>query len=88
LPHPLRDDLDVYLVNEHGLGRTLDYGVIGPRLQTLYDWSAGELHLPDLRGLVRDGSPIYAWSYADRQVWKQVPESLAVRVLRVATSIR
>jgi hypothetical protein len=86
--YPLRDDLDVYLVNEHRLGRTLDYGVIGPRLRTLYDWSAGELHLPGLRGLVRDGSPIYAWSYADRQVWKQVPESLAVRVLRVATSAR
>jgi hypothetical protein len=86
--YPLRDDLEVYLVREHGLGRTLDYGVIGTRLQALYDWSAGELHLPGLRGLVRDGSPIYAWSYADRQVWKQVPESLAVRVLRVATSAR
>lgn len=84
--YPLRDDLEVYLVNEHGLGRTLDYGVIGPRLQALYDWSAGELGLTGLRGLVRDGSPIYAWSYADRQVWKQVPESLPVRVLRVATS--
>ncbi len=43
---------------------------------------------PGLRGLVRDGSPIYAWSYADRHVWKQVPESLPVRVLRVATSAR
>jgi hypothetical protein len=35
----------------------------------------------------RDGSPIYEWSYADRQVWQQVPESLPVRVLRVATSV-
>jgi hypothetical protein len=86
--YPLRSDLEVYLAREHGLGRTLDYGVIGPRLQALYDWSAGELGLPGLRGLVRDGSPVYAWSYADRQVWKQVPESLPVRVLRVATSAR
>ena len=54
--YPLRHDLDVYLVNEHGLGRTLDYGVIGPRIQTLYDWSAGELHLPGLHGLVRDAA--------------------------------
>jgi hypothetical protein len=86
--YPLQDDLEVYLVNEHGLGRTLDYGVIGPRLQALYEWSAGELALPGLRRLVRDGSPIYAWSYADRHVWKQARESLPVRVLRVATSAR
>jgi hypothetical protein len=26
----------------------------------------GELGLPGLHNLVRDGSPIYAWSYADR----------------------
>jgi hypothetical protein len=86
--YPLRDDLEVYLADEHGLGRTLDYGVIEPRLQALYDWSAGELGLPGLRRLIRDGSPIYAWSYADRQVWKQVPESLPVRMLRFATSAR
>jgi hypothetical protein len=86
--YPLQDDLEVYLVNEHSLGRTLDYGVIGPRLQALYEWSAGELALPGLRRLVRDGSPIYAWSYADRHVWKQARESLPVRVLRVATSAR
>jgi hypothetical protein len=84
--YPLRDDLNVYLVNEHGLGRTLDYGVIGPRLQALYEWSAEELGLPGLRGLIRDGSPIYSWSYTDRQVWTQVPETLPVRVLRIATS--
>jgi hypothetical protein len=86
--YPLRGDLEFYLVREHGLGRTLDYGVIGPRLQALYDWSAEELGLPGLRGLVRDGSPIYAWPYADRHVWTQVPESLPVRVLRVATAAR
>jgi hypothetical protein len=66
----------------------VDYGVIGPRVQALYGWSAGELGLPGLRNLVRDGSPIYAWSYADRQVWKQARESFPVRVLRVATSVR
>ena len=34
------------------------------------------------------GSPTYAWSYADRNVWRQAPESLPVRLLRVATSPR
>jgi hypothetical protein len=86
--YPLGDDLEPYLASEHGLGRTLDYGVIVPRLQALYDWSAEELDLPGLRGLVRDGNPIYAWSYGDRRVWRQVPESLPVRLLRIATSAR
>jgi hypothetical protein len=66
----------------------LDYGVIAPRLQALYDWSARELEIPELSSLIRDGSPIYAWSYADRNVWRQAPESLPVRLLRVATSPR
>ncbi len=86
--YPLRDDLEVYLKNEHDLGRMLDYGVIGPRLQLLYEWSAGELGIPELRGLIRDGSPIYAWPYGDRHVWRQTPESLPVHLLRVATSAR
>lgn len=83
--YPLEHDLEFYLAGEHGLGRTLDYGVIGPRLQALYEWSARELGLPGLRSLIRDGSPIYAWSYADRAVWRQAPPSLTVRALSVLT---
>ena len=86
--YPAEFDLDTALKIEHRLGRMLDYGVIAPKLQALYDWSARELDTPDLRGLIRDGSPIYAWSYADRNVWRQAPESLPVRLLRVATSPR
>ena len=86
--YPAGLDLDTTLKIEHGLGRMLDYGVIAPKLQALYDWSARELDIPDLRSLIRDGSPIYAWSYADRHVWRQTPESLPVRLLRVATSPR
>jgi hypothetical protein len=86
--YPLAHDLEAYLVAEHGLGRMVDYGVIGPRVQALYDWSAADLGLPGLRELVRDGSPIYAWSYADRHVWKLARESLPIRFLRLATSPR
>jgi hypothetical protein len=86
--YPLEGDVQSYLIAENGLGRMLDYGVIGPRVQALYEWSARELALPDLCRLVRNGSPIYAWSYADRQVWRQAPETLLVRVLRFATSTR
>jgi hypothetical protein len=86
--YPPRLDLETTLKTEHGLGRMLDYGVIAPRLQTLYDWSAHELDVGDVRSLIRDGSPIYAWSYTDRDVWRQTPESLPVRILRIATSPR
>jgi hypothetical protein len=86
--YPLGGDVEAYLVAENRLGRMIDYGVIGPRLQTLYEWSARELAVPELRELVRDGSPIYAWSYADRHVWRKTPEPLAVRVLRATTSGR
>jgi hypothetical protein len=86
--YPLDREVEAYLVAENQLGRMIDYGVIAPRLQTLYEWSARELGVPELRELVRDGSPIYAWSYADRHVWRKAPEPLAVRVLRAATSGR
>jgi hypothetical protein len=63
----------------------IDYGVIRLRLQTLYEWSARELAVPELRELVRDGSPIYARSCADQHVCRKTPEPLALRVLRATT---
>jgi hypothetical protein len=45
----------------------LDYGLIAPRLQQLYEWSAKELDEPALLDPIRDGNPTYAWSYADRE---------------------
>jgi hypothetical protein len=86
--YPLDGEVESYLAAENPLGRMIDYGVIGPRLQALYEWSARELAVPELRELVRDGNPIYAWSYADRHVWRKAPEPLAVRVLRATTSAR
>jgi hypothetical protein len=59
-----------------------------PRLQNLYEWSAGELGMPGLLDLVRDGSPIYAWRFEDREVWRSGRMPLAVRVLEYATRVR
>jgi hypothetical protein len=86
--YPLADELESYLVNENTVGRILDYGVIGSRIQTLYDWSAGELGHPELRELARNGSPVYAWSYADRRYWTLKAEPLPIRALRRVTSAR
>jgi hypothetical protein len=47
--YPLALDVEGYIAGEQRLGRMLDYAVIAPRLQCLYEWSAeelGEPHLP------------------------------------------
>ena len=67
--YPLPLDVDHYVADEQRLGRALDYAVIVPRLQHLYEWSARELDEPGLLDLIRDGSPIYAWPYEQRHVW-------------------
>ncbi len=67
--YPLILGVDRYVADEQRLGRMLDYAVIVPRLQRLYEWSADELAEPRLLGLIRDGSPIYAWPYEERHVW-------------------
>jgi len=77
--YPLRDTARKYLNDELGFGRLLDYGVIRPRLQQLYDWSAHELAAPGLLDCIRDGSPTYAWSFRDRDVWRP-PQSFAIRM--------
>jgi hypothetical protein len=59
--YPLVRDVEWYIADEQRLGRLLDYGVIAPRLQRLYEWSAEELDDPRLLGLIRNGSPIYGW---------------------------
>jgi hypothetical protein len=84
--YPLLDELETYLADENSAGRAADYGVIVPRIQALYNWSAGVLGNPELRELARDGSPIYAWPYADRRYWTLAREPLLIRALRSATS--
>jgi hypothetical protein len=69
--YPLPDPLEQYLRAEAGIGRTLDYIVIRPRLQRLYDWSAGMLGAPGLRGLIDDGAPVYAWPVAERALFER-----------------
>ncbi len=61
--YPLDSDVERYIAEEQRLGRMLDYAVIVPRLQRLYEWSAEELAEPRLLELVRDGNPIYAWPF-------------------------
>jgi hypothetical protein len=86
--YPLSDDVEVYLRDEHSFGRILDYAVIRPRLQALYDWSATELDHPGLRDLIADGSPAYVWAHTERHVWDAPPLRLPATALRRVTSPR
>lgn len=71
--YPLGDDLAPYLRAEHGVAHLLDVGVIQPRVELLYDWSAGALAVPGLRRLLAEGTPCYAWPADDRQPWHPPP---------------
>jgi hypothetical protein len=83
--YPLDRDVERYVAQEQRLGRMLDYAVIVPRLQRLYEWSTEELAEPRLLELVRDGNPIYAWPFEERQVWHSREIPLAARVLARVT---
>jgi hypothetical protein len=84
--YPLERDVERYIANEQRLGRMLDYAVIVPRLQRLYEWSAVDLRQPALLELIRDGNPVYAWPYEQRQVWCPPDMPLVARALRRVTS--
>ena len=80
--YPLGDDVAAYVAAEHNVGEMLDYGLIGPRLQHLYEWSADELDEPGLLDCICDGSPTYAWSYSDREVWNPAIPAASIRAVR------
>jgi hypothetical protein len=80
--YPLLRGVHEYIAVENVLGQMLDYGIIRPRLQRLYEWSAEELCEPRLLDLVRDGSPVYAWPFEHRDVWELARPPRIVRALR------
>lgn len=79
--YPLREDLEWYVGRANGFGRLLDLGVIAPRLDALYSWSASELSIPELAPLIRGGVPAYAWDSGDVGPWGSPPR-LTARVAR------
>jgi hypothetical protein len=86
--YPLALDVERYIAEEQRLGRLLDYAVIVPRLQGMYEWSAKELGEPRLLELVCDGNPTYAWPFAERHVWSSPHMPRVARALERATRAR
>jgi hypothetical protein len=79
--YPLAYGVERYIADEQRLGRMLDYSVVIPRLQRLYEWSARELAEPRLLEFVREGSPVYAWPYEERYVWRADQMPFVARAL-------
>ncbi|MDA0160383.1 hypothetical protein OM076_08910 [Solirubrobacter ginsenosidimutans] len=86
--YPLGREAERYIADEQHLGRMLDYAVIAPRLQRLYEWSAEALGEPRLLGCVREGNPIYAWPFERRHVWRTSHMNAAGRLLERVTRAR
>ncbi len=86
--YPLAQDIQSYIAAEHRVGRMLNYAVIVPRLQRVYEWSAEELGEPRLLELIRNGSPIYAWPDEQRHVWRPANMPTPARLLERATRAR
>jgi hypothetical protein len=85
--YPLDREVSFYLSDELSFGRLLDYGMIVPRFQQLYEWSADVLGTPGLLDCASHGALTYAWRYEDRDVWDP-PKSLLVKFTRRAVPPR
>ena len=86
--YPLDRDVERYVAQEQRLGRVLDYAVIVQRLQRLYEWSSDELAEPRVLELIRDGNPIYAWRFEQRDVWRVPEMPLAGRLVERVTRVQ
>jgi len=70
--YPMTDlSINEVLDAENFLGRLIDYGIMLPRLQAVYEFAADDLAEPRLRDFIENGSPTYAWPYDRRDAWQQ-----------------
>jgi hypothetical protein len=76
------------LASEHRLFRAVDYGVIGTRVEALYDFAAQSLGEPRVAEFLRDGVPAYVWPAAERDVWLDGGTRVLPRLLGWATRAR
>ena len=74
--------------SENRLGRMVDYGVIGARVDALYASSARALGEPRLLDLIVDGAPAYAWPADQRHVWKPQPRRRFASLIEFLTRPR
>ncbi|GAA2234716.1 hypothetical protein GCM10010413_37780 [Promicromonospora sukumoe] len=70
--YPLQEEtIEEVLDAENFWGRLIDYGVLLPRVQEVYEFAADDLSHNHLRDFIRDGLPAYAWLQDRADVWTQ-----------------
>lgn len=68
--YPLTDlTIADVLAGENFAGRLIDYGVMLPHVQAIYEFAAHDLGEPGLLDFISGGDLMYAWSYGNREVW-------------------
>ena len=78
--------IEEILALENHAGRLIDYGVIVPKLPALYRFAAADLGEPRITCLIRDGFPVYAWTFEERRAWVTTRGQRARRTLAWLTS--
>jgi hypothetical protein len=73
------------IAEEGSLPRLLDFGVIIPRVEQLYDFAAKSLDEPRITELITDGIPSYGKAPLERSAWTVARPSLILRLVRLAT---
>lgn len=73
------------IAEEGSLPRLLDFGVIIPRVEQLYDFAAKSLDEPRITELITDGIPSYGKAPVERSAWTVARPSLTLRLVRLAT---
>jgi hypothetical protein len=74
------------LAAENFGARLLDYGVMIPRAQELYELAAADLGEPGLLDFISDGSLVYAWPFEDRHVWIPAKSRALIKAVSRLTS--
>ena len=87
--YPLDDwPLDALIRAEGTLARTLDDGIIAPRLAELYAFAALALEEPRVRAFVSDGTPCYCWPPEEQAPWLEGTTRPLARLAAFATGRR
>ena len=87
--YPIQEaGVEELIESENRLGRMVDYGVIGARVDALYASSARALGEPLLLDLIIDGAPAYAWPADQRHVWKPPSQRLFTSLIEFLTRPR
>ena len=86
--YPLDQPLQWYIDREQRTGRILDLGMILPRIDELYAWSAYELAIPEASALIENGTPTYAWDARDSEPWDPQADRLVKMVRKSVPATR